>query len=286
MARRTGEFFPHDSSLSGSLGIPADSITIHFVGLFDTVSSYGGEKYQTVRGQLYNNLRHQSFDDDVKELHLAIAGHAQQVVQLAAADEYRKSFAATNIRSSVRAGVGLEVRLPGVHSDIGGSYEEHKQERRWVTAPEVERLVHEGWYARSKLVPQGGWWLEGVRELTHVYQLIPLDIMVSLAQQGGLQFEPFEGNNKAYAVPHSLQAVGARMKAFVLARPGPVSQTPYTPPTYELPASELWVRREYLHRSAIQGEFSTADLTMAGRYDKGLPARQIFSDQPQPQPAK
>ncbi len=252
------------------------------MGLFDTVSSYGGEKYQKVSGQIYNNLRHKSFDDDVKELHLAIGGHARQVVQLAAADEYRKNFASTNIRSSVLAGVGLEVRLPGVHSDIGGSYEEHKVETRWVTAPEVARLVNEGWYARRQLVPQGGWWLEGVRALTHVYQLLPLDIMRTLAQQGGMQFKPFTGANKDYAVPPHLQKVGAQMKAFVLARPGPVSQHPYEPATYELPADERWVRREYLHRSAVKGEFSTADLTMAGRYVKHLPERQIFSDAPQP----
>jgi len=175
------------------------------------------------------------------------------------------------------AGVGLEVCLPGVHSDIGGSYEEHKDERRWVAKAERECLLQQGWYTPAQLPPQGGW---GVRPLTHEYQFIPLAIMMALAQESGMEFEPLEGNNAPYRVPTPLQELGELMKAAVLARPGPVSLEPYEPATYRLPDAFLWVRNRYLHRSAIQGEGSLDDISMAGRYVEKLPSRQIFHDFP------
>lgn len=279
VARRTAEFFPHYTSLSGSLGITADKITINFVGLFDTVSSYGGEKHQSVPGQIRNKLMHKSFDDDVQELHLAIGNHAKQVVQLAAADEYRKNFASTNIQSSVRAGVGLEVCLPGVHSDIGGSYEEHKDEWRWVTNFERPRLIEEGWYTKEQLAnPQGGWWIHVVRKLTHVYQFIPLSIMVALAKQSGMRFKPFKADNQDYQVPAELQPLGNAMYKYVLGRPGPRSMQPYSPAVYDLPEQFHWVRNQYMHRSALQGEGVEAYLKMGGRFKNRLPDRQIFPE--------
>jgi hypothetical protein len=141
VARRTQEFFNQYISLTQSLHVEETVVEINFVGLFDTVSSYGGEEYTSVMGQVYHNKVHHSFDDDVRELHLAIGSHARNVVQLAAADEYRKNFASTTIASSVKAGVGLEVRLPGVHSDIGGSYQESAEEVRNVTAADARNLV-------------------------------------------------------------------------------------------------------------------------------------------------
>ncbi|RZK30632.1 MAG: hypothetical protein EOO63_06215 [Hymenobacter sp.] len=280
VARRTSEFFPQYPSLSGSLGIPPAKITINFVGLFDTVSSYGGEKHKNVVTQTYNNVKNKSFDDDVDELHLAIGANAKQVVQLAAADEYRKNFASTNILSSVRAKVGLEVKLPGVHSDVGGSYEEKKEERRWITSFEKKRLIEEGWYTTEQLPigPNDGWWSEGVRVLTNAYQFIPLAIMVDLAQQSAMQFHPFEGKYAAYQVPGPLQGLAAAMHGYVLGRPAPRSMKPYEPAQYVLPDQYKWVRNQYLHRSAIQGSTPKANLTMGGRYVNRLPSRQIIPD--------
>ena len=60
----------------------------------------------------------------MQELNLALGDVPKWVVQLASADEHRENFSLTNINSSLRAGVGVELRLPGVHSDIGGSYAE------------------------------------------------------------------------------------------------------------------------------------------------------------------
>ncbi|MBV6881793.1 hypothetical protein AXA65_17090 [Chryseobacterium sp. FP211-J200] len=86
-----------------SEGIKVNHINVRFLGLFDTVSSYG--------------LFH---DNDVQDLSLDAVNKAQKVVQLAAADEYRKNFALTNIKN---AGFkGIELYLPGVHCDVGGAY--------------------------------------------------------------------------------------------------------------------------------------------------------------------
>ncbi len=82
------------------------TIKVRFLGLFDTVSSYGG-----------------IIDDDVAELSLSIPStnpNVYNVVHLSAADEYREKFPLTNIHSAGKR--GREVILPGAHSDIGGGY--------------------------------------------------------------------------------------------------------------------------------------------------------------------
>ena len=277
VARRTSEFFAQYISLSESLHVEAEIVTVNFVGLFDTVSSYGGEYFKTLRGQIFNKVVRHSFDDDVRELRLAIGGEARQVVQLAAADEYRANFALTNIQSSVRAGVGLEVRLPGVHSDIGGGYEERQVESyNFVSTAERQRLQAEGWYSAGQLSKR---WFRadafvGTRELTHQYQFVPLAVMLALAEQGGLSFKSLTGKLAAYSVTAELRPLAQRMKDYVLGRPGPRRVTPYEAAEFALPTSFHWVRSKYLHRSAVPGS-----LTMSGRTDaQGLPDRQGFAD--------
>jgi hypothetical protein len=85
-------------------------INFNFVGLYDTVASHG----------VYHG-------NDVKDLHLDAVKKAYFVFQLSADDEYRENFDLTDITS---AGInGLEYTLPGVHSDIGGSYLDRAFER-------------------------------------------------------------------------------------------------------------------------------------------------------------
>jgi len=102
-------------------------IVINFVGLYDTVSSY--EKTGTLVGNSLDKLTAGSFeggifDDDVKELGLNMGGIPWRVVHLTASDEYRTNFSLTTINTSLAANVGFELELPGVHSDVGGSYVE------------------------------------------------------------------------------------------------------------------------------------------------------------------
>ena len=76
---------------------------MNFVGLYDTVSTYG----------LFA-------DNDVADLSLHAVNKAYQTIHLSADDEYRKNFALTNINSAGFKGISLS--LPGVHCDIGGAY--------------------------------------------------------------------------------------------------------------------------------------------------------------------
>jgi len=299
VARRTNEWFKQYTSLSGSLYVEEAVIEINFVGLYDTVSSYGGEEYTSIAGQIYHNRVHDSFDDDVRELHLALGDKAKEVVQLAAADEYRKNFASTTIASSVKANKGLEVRLPGVHSDIGGSYQEYELEERNVTAADARSYIQQQWYTAEQLTPINVFkqWYRGSRPLTHHYQFIALTIMLNQAKAGArhepMKFEEFAGEFQKYAVPEDLRPLYELMNTFVEGRPAPSFGEPkpglpanhnddysqYKPAEFALTPEWYWVRNRYLHRSARKGEWtSIAGYTMTGRTTNNLPDRQIIQD--------
>lgn len=89
-------------------------IRFNFVGLYDTVAAYGFDH----RGKKVLGVS--LVDNDTEQLNLNAIAKARYVFHLASEDEYRDNFDLTNIKS---AGIrGLELMLPGVHSDIGGSY--------------------------------------------------------------------------------------------------------------------------------------------------------------------
>ena len=147
-------------------------LKINFVGLYETVSSYdvSENKAITVPKALIGTL----FTKNVSELQLALGGVPKRVVHLTAQDEIRHNFALTTIDSSLRAGVGFQISLPGVHSDIGGGYVErdpenltmdpdktypndpdrgrpairplNRERRRMFNRAEKQQLVEEGWY--------------------------------------------------------------------------------------------------------------------------------------------
>lgn len=130
-------------------------IRINFVGIFETVSSFdeGGQDNWGVAGNVVQGITEGLFDDDVKQLHLHMEGVPKRVIHLTAADEHRKNFSLTTIDTSLKAGVGFELQLPGVHSDIGGGYIEpgakgdlNKEVRRIKSAAEKQQLIAEGWY--------------------------------------------------------------------------------------------------------------------------------------------
>jgi hypothetical protein len=85
-----------------------------FLGLYDTVSSFGV-----------------NFTDDVKQLRLNLMNRVDRVVHLCAADEHRTNFALTDITSA--GSKGVEIFLPGVHSDVGGGYLDYRGDAgTWV----------------------------------------------------------------------------------------------------------------------------------------------------------
>lgn len=93
----------------------ASDPVVKFAGLFDTVSSFHP-----------NFSISPNFSNDVSELHLTAVSLAEEAVHLVAADEHRVNFSLTNIKSC--GNKGKEIFLPGVHSDIGGSYRDPSHE--------------------------------------------------------------------------------------------------------------------------------------------------------------
>ncbi|MBP5525680.1 MAG: DUF2235 domain-containing protein [Paludibacteraceae bacterium] len=162
----------------------AGDIKVNFLGLYDTVSSYG-----------------LSFSDDVKELALTIDNSiVEKVYQICAADEYRKNFSLTLVEPFDR-----NVIIPGAHSDIGGGYgvkEENAEnfilyEKKhypvrallamsspllWPLVGKVKSFVYAGNKTREELI-DGGWYTEenvraGKRYIKNTYQCISLNMMI------------------------------------------------------------------------------------------------------------
>ncbi|MCF6336677.1 MAG: DUF2235 domain-containing protein [Gammaproteobacteria bacterium] len=164
-----------------ALGYQVCEVNVGFVGLFDTVASHG----------IF-------FDDDTAALNLNAITHAADVVHLTSADEHRKNFSLTNIRSA--GGKGQEIFLPGVHSDIGGSYRDGPGEKQLIfwkknifsagkqAEAEKTRLVAANWYKAEELTPiriaLDTVVLEAKRDtISNRYSQIPLHIMAQLAKE-------------------------------------------------------------------------------------------------------
>ncbi len=167
-----------------SAGYTVQKIEIKFVGLFDTVSHHG-----------------MSMDDDVADLHLDAITNAQKVVQLAAADEYRHNFPLINISSK-----GTEIELPGVHSDVGGSYRTmvdekdlkvlnisgaySRQQIRSRFDREKAWLIDEGWFkdVKEEIDDRGSHVVLNRYNILNTYTYIPMVIMKKHAEESKLKF--------------------------------------------------------------------------------------------------
>ncbi len=286
VSRRSDELLKELPNLSASLAVPAAAITINFVGLYDTVSSYAGESTHGFLLRAAGNVILDTFGDDVDELKLALRGVPKRVVQFGAADEYRKKFSRTSITTSREVGVGFECLLPGVHSDIGGSYVKEEVEVRLVDGYERQRLLDDGWYVnkpgeKPQLPPPDGLWARargrstGTRTVRHDYQFIPLSMMMQLAQKFEVLFKSFDEAEFAdYRVPEKLAFLSSYMHQEVLrchdTKLREEVKMDLTPPYY-------WVRNEYLHRSSHKG-LTEDGIAFAGREKDGLPDREIIYD--------
>lgn len=123
--------------------ITADNVSFAFAGLYDTVASYGVPFWDS--GTRLLKL------DSLKD------SRVKKVIHLVAADEHRANFPSTNIAS---AGVrGTEIFLPGVHSDLGGSYLKNSDEFMIINRAykmetlEADRqiLIEQGWYEPGEI---------------------------------------------------------------------------------------------------------------------------------------
>jgi hypothetical protein len=171
-----------------SKGYTVSTVKIKFIGLYDTVASYG-----------FNH------DYDTKELHLDAVASAEKVVQLAAADEHRENFRLTNINSAKEK--GKQIFLPGVHSDIGGGYRDKSEEKDYqildidtawsddetkkLFENERDWLITSGWYTAAEIETPNFWNELKVNRtgIRNTYNRIPLQIMADYAAKTGLSFE-------------------------------------------------------------------------------------------------
>jgi len=160
-------------------------IKIRFVGVYDTVASFGSEH-----------------SDDIVELQLNNLGKPAKVVHFTAMDEHRKNFALSKIPEGANF---IEKNFPGVHSDIGGGYTTDKKEeiiveKNYSSYEECKREkdeLYDGyWYDDKQLSihyhslgslsldhPQDGgayYYLEGRRKIKKEYSYIPLHFMEDL----------------------------------------------------------------------------------------------------------
>lgn len=144
-------------------------IKVRFLGLYDTVSSYG-----------FNFL------DDVKELGLDYPSggvNIDRVVHFCAGDEYRDNFSLTTMDSYPNL---KQIIFPGAHSDVGGGYAEQVSEDFWMynrvwKIPKPWTWINRGDKNDSDLVSEG-WFVneEKVRTVKNDYQYIPLLRMLEL----------------------------------------------------------------------------------------------------------
>ena len=271
-------------------GYKVKKVEFKFVGLFDTVSSHGF-----------------SFSNDTPALKLDSVAFAKQVVHLAAADEHREKFSLTSILSA-KGNKGIQVYLPGVHSDIGGSYRDNKPdgiedgEKKlnvfWDMGSDSEdnalkekdRLIKSGWYTENEIEVvlsrhkrRGGAshhhrsiqeanLYAGRAKVSNQYSRIPLQIMADLATENEIEFKPkLKADEK---ISSSLSEVEQTLRNYLNTHKNCENKKEFTSnPDDWLDNKRPWLndlRHDYFHFSAHHS------LGLAPRIENGVRVRQVF----------
>lgn len=216
-------------------------VKVNFVGLFDTVASYGYKM---------------DFSSGTEKLSLDAVKSAAMVVQLAAADEYRENFALTDIKSA--GGKGLQLFLPGAHSDIGGGYRKvavedftifkHSDDTRRQT--EIAAWLEDGWIRDRTQIVADGSELVLKRTVQNDYARIPLLKMTEQAKKGGLIFRSKMAADVSVAHDSSLQKFKAAIDSYCQKKGNASRASDWTGLKGASITSELKdVRYKYLHVS-------------------------------------
>lgn len=180
--------------------IDSMTIIVRFIGIYDTVASYDP-----------TCLLLPSFKKKIRQLHLHEIGSPKKAVHFTAADEHRKNFSLTRF-SHVELRTGIERNFPGVHSDIGGSYNYDALASGEFSSEKIQpdpleglseqekidlqvtytkggsqslhdELIVEGWYKKEQLIvePRFNYVLCGRKYLYRGYSFIPLHFMCDYA---------------------------------------------------------------------------------------------------------
>lgn len=190
-------------------------VEVNFAGLYDTVSAHG-----------LNVLLDKS---DVPKLKLTAISNAKKVVQLAAADEYRKNFSLTDIMSAGKKN-GLQLFLPGAHSDVGGGYRAsggeaampiYKSVSMRDVENEKERLIETGWYKGSEIAIRSYPIYEDIEEhvievtranISNEYRKIAFNLMAEHVKESGISFKP---KITKETVPGTLADVDGKIRQYI-----------------------------------------------------------------------
>lgn len=221
--------------------IEINTVKIRFVGLYDTVSSYG------------INFEDDTTDkDDVREINLKSIGDSavKNVVQIAAGHEWRKNFNLTNINSA--GSKGIQYILPGCHCDIGGAYENGYFEQIHFVKIEKDgkdalmrygsgskqfepykekyknELVNSGWYKPDQLkyvmtTDDYNIIYKGTRYIDQRYSFLSLHFMCEFAKEKDAGFD-IDGIKKKFKIPekagdkeHILNYVKKKLEEYIQA---------------------------------------------------------------------
>lgn len=261
-----------------------DSMTIHtrFIGVYDTVASYDP-----------TCLLLPSFQKKVGELHLHELGSPRKAVHFTAADEHRENFSLTRFLP-VDLKSGIERNFPGVHSDVGGSYNHDvlsaaeisesgykpdpakgvtEKEYVWLEKAYFsgsldafrDELIEQGWFKKDQLAIEAHWkyTLTGTRYLYRGYSFIPLHFMCDYA----LPYLNEEDNNLFYSKILAdyalndtfLDEVKAYMKDHIIEK------------------NEKWtLKGNFKHEAEPEiEEESNAEVPVATAADRAIPAIQL-----------
>lgn len=175
-------------------------ITFNFVGLYDTVASYGSVHRPKKMGGIT------AIPGDTEQLGLTAIKEARFTLQIAADDEFRDNFDLTDINSAEVK--GLQFILPGVHSDIGGCYVNKNEEKVDLYEEEGSGekclefrkiLIEEGWYKPEEIFIErlsphrngvdARHILKGTRKPYNTYDKISLNAMFHYSQGSGVKYD-------------------------------------------------------------------------------------------------
>lgn len=210
-------------------------IKVRFLGIYDTVSSYGDNVFDDV-------------EKDKVPLQIPTVGFA---VHLTAEDEYRKNFPLTNIASA--GGNSIELLLPGCHSDIGGGYINRAKEIVILTESsaiieqEKKYVVEQGWFKSGELeeLPSiAPYYLKGTRTLSNKYSLVILHLMAEFGKRKYKIPWKYKILNKDYVIPKELDKVKKRIDAYAFDNKPKLKF--YTNKQIEAKRKKVWQNQEEL----------------------------------------
>ncbi|SOB77230.1 Zn-binding Pro-Ala-Ala-Arg (PAAR) domain-containing protein, incolved in TypeVI secretion [Marinobacter sp. LV10R510-11A] len=245
------------------------TVTIRFLGLFDTVAAVVDVLDGDFSAHNTNN----------GEVRVDIAADAvQRAVHLTARDEWRYNFSLNSLRGQDGSLPGHfnEWVLPGAHSDIGGGYPDNFHEHIQVVLPrkfrgyhprdsheytkilmDRQRIAGEGWlgpynpdgtltveeaYRRQlkegEVELQFRLWLD--RRVQAEYSRVALRQMYRLAKDAGVPLDPVDPADPDIILPDELQSIAAQITRHINERqPLRLSAT-----------EEDLLRQRYIHHSA------------------------------------